>query len=344
MLDIRYKNGRGHLQLDLDVLLPCSASDFRRLTWFVDLSDDIDGNAKSVYDYIVDCVHQLQQDREALNADSSCDRVFANKVTSMIKKYLTCAGILSKSYGLPVLTDNNATMQATTAAKTEEVNTMTTYTANTASFGGRTYPAEYNVSSYGTVLVFLIIGTLKDGRRQKERLLITSEDPDYQEALAAAKAHLVANGKAFPSPAPVVTVSAPAAPIAAAPEATAPVASADVQTACDPAPVASAPASVPTVKNSGNRTDPKQARGPVPEKTFIGKTIKGNGWKILFDGDASRTRIMFDGDPTDAAKAAVEDAGFYYSRNMSSWNKKLTFKAYRAAQALSARLAELYAA
>ncbi|MEG1516588.1 MAG: hypothetical protein RSD95_17000, partial [Clostridia bacterium] len=81
--------------------------------------------------------------------------------------------------------------------------------------------------------------------------------------------------------------------------------------------------------------DPKQARGPIPEKSFIGLEIKGNGWKILFDGSHERTRVIFGDKPSAAAKATVEKAGFYWSPVLQSWNKKLTFKAYRAAQALA---------
>lgn len=101
-------------------------------------------------------------------------------------------------------------------------------------------------------------------------------------------------------------------------------------------PTPQAPAAEPTVTPS-----PKQARGPVPEKAFIGDCIQGKGWKILFDGDAARTRVIFDGKPSKAARALVEKAGFYYSAAMDSWNKKLTFKAYRAAQALSGELLAL---
>ena len=82
---------------------------------------------------------------------------------------------------------------------------------------------------------------------------------------------------------------------------------------------------------------------PVPEKTFIGETITGKGWRILFDGETQRTRVLFDAAPTDAARAAVEKAGFYFSAALNSWNKKLTFKAHRAAVALSGELAALYA-
>ena len=99
-----------------------------------------------------------------------------------------------------------------------------------------------------------------------------------------------------------------------------------------------------TPETAAPADDPKPARGPVPEKTFIGETIQGNGWKIFFDGEASRTRVIFEGMPTEAARAAIENAGFYYSSIMNSWNKKLTFKAYRAAKVLSDQLSELYAA
>lgn len=76
----------------------------------------------------------------------------------------------------------------------------------------------------------------------------------------------------------------------------------------------------------------------MPEKAFIGQTLQGNGWKIYFDGVESRTRVIFSIDPSKKAIKAVEDAGFYYSSKMNSWNKKLTFKAYRAAQKLAQEL------
>ena len=84
--------------------------------------------------------------------------------------------------------------------------------------------------------------------------------------------------------------------------------------------------------------DPKQTRGPVPEKAFVGTTLKGKGWKILFDGDHARTRVIFTRKPSKAAREAVEKAGFYWSPVMESWNKKLTHKAFRAAQALALEL------
>lgn len=91
------------------------------------------------------------------------------------------------------------------------------------------------------------------------------------------------------------------------------------------------------------RENISEAARPVPEKSFIGSTIQGKGWRILFDGEAGRTRILFDAQPTAKAKKAVEMAGFYFSALHNSWNKKLTWKAYRAAQELTGKLNKIYA-
>ena len=90
--------------------------------------------------------------------------------------------------------------------------------------------------------------------------------------------------------------------------------------------------------------DPKQARGPVPEKTFVGTSIEGERFKIVFDAETQRTRVMIPAEYRDAARATVEKAGFYYSAPLDSWNKKLTFRAYRAAVALAAELKKVLAA
>ena len=90
--------------------------------------------------------------------------------------------------------------------------------------------------------------------------------------------------------------------------------------------------------------DPKAARAAAPEKTFAGTEIAGNGWKILFDAEQQRTRIIFADAPTDAAKKVLDAAGFFYSGRMQSWNKKLTFRAYRAAQFVAQELNAIYSA
>ena len=81
----------------------------------------------------------------------------------------------------------------------------------------------------------------------------------------------------------------------------------------------------------------KPAAAPT-DKPWIGTTITGKGWNIAFDQQAGRTRVLFQAQPTDAQKAAIENAGFYWSAQLNSWNKKLTCKAYRAAQARAVAL------
>lgn len=487
MLNITYKNGRGHLQIDLSSLLPCSAADFKRLLSFVDLSDDIDGNASVIHGHISDRVRDLQDARAALDPNSGDGKAQIAKINAEIKRYLSHADVLTKKYDLPALSDNSAQISLRPATvyalvssygetgidvysgwtfckagyqfdvykkicgrsscyyillhgtglqvacskrkntvtaeitpdvlatiskfsvkiesakqtfrqymikagyieadldtnnhteNNEEEDIMAAYTTHTATYGGKTYPAEYNIGAYDTVIVYLSIGTFESkrwyidsngsqylDRHQKERLVITPDDFDYQDALTAAKAYLAESGKAYGSdacadtqkpakaadlvspvtrsvlPSWITEQAVPVTDVSSEPitEQAAPT----LETVSEPTADQVAPASVASADATEEAADPKRTRGPVPEKTFIGECIKGNGWRILFDGDASRTRIMFDGKPTDAARAAIEQAGFYYSPRMESWNKKLTFKAYRAAKAVSTTLSELYAA
>lgn len=100
----------------------------------------------------------------------------------------------------------------------------------------------------------------------------------------------------------------------------------------------------PAVLPVAPAADQKAARAASPEKTFAGTEIVGNGWKILFDADQQRTRIIFADAPTDAAKKVLDAAGFFYSGRMQSWNKKLTFRAYRAAQFVAQELTAIYSA
>ena len=82
----------------------------------------------------------------------------------------------------------------------------------------------------------------------------------------------------------------------------------------------------------------------IPEKTFIGTAITGRGYAIIFDKATERTRVILS-DPTNRkARAAIKEAGFYYSPSAKSWNRKLTFRAYRAANALAAQLDKIIAA
>ena len=186
------------------------------------------------------------------------------------------------------------------------------FTANSMTCNGKTFPADYSLLHSGAVMVLVTVEEQAD----RVQFRIKPDHPNFAAALAAAKeARKGPAAEPIPEPA-AAPIEAPAAdPIE------------------EPAPV----------EEPAAERDPKQTRGPVPEKTFIGDSIQGKGWNILFDAETSRTRVIFDKTPSKAARAAVEKAGFYFSAAMNSWNKKLTFKAYRAAQALSGELQALRA-
>jgi len=88
---------------------------------------------------------------------------------------------------------------------------------------------------------------------------------------------------------------------------------------------------------SGRAGNEQQRAGNTPEKTFIGETITGGNWKILFDPETQRTRVFLE-NGSEKQKNAITAAGFWWSGAMNSYNKKLTFKAYRAAKALAETL------
>lgn len=197
------------------------------------------------------------------------------------------------------------------------------FTANTISCAGRTFPAKYASTGSGAIIAIV---TMPD-KDEPARVKFTRSDENYAAALEALKEHNAAMRAAERvAPAPV-----------------------EAETPAEPAPVeAEQPAEErPEIISSPVEAAPVEIEQPtpraIPEKTFIGETITGKGWRILFDGEAQRTRVCFDAAPTDAARAAVEKAGFYFSAALNSYNKKLTFKAHRAAVALSGELSAIYA-
>lgn len=190
-------------------------------------------------------------------------------------------------------------MKSTTTANTWN------FAPNSVTVNGQTFPASYSLARGGDVYVFTALRAAADAPEMPVRVHISADMPMHAEAVAAAQA-----AKDKPSaqdkPAPVQATPAPVdkpAPVQAA-----------------PAPVQDKPAAAPT------------------DKPWIGTTITGKGWNIAFDQQAGRTRVLFQAQPTDAQKAAIENAGFYWSAQLNSWNKKLTCKAYRAAQALAVAL------
>lgn len=74
------------------------------------------------------------------------------------------------------------------------------------------------------------------------------------------------------------------------------------------------------------------------DKPWIGTTIRGSWWEIAFDGDARRTRLTLSHEPSEKAAAYIQGAGFWAAKDGTTFTRKLTCKAYRAALALAAQL------
>ena len=116
------------------------------------------------------------------------------------------------------------------------------------------------------------------------------------------------------------------------------------QTAADPEPKAAEQAEPEEREEAEMKAEQAaEQKRQVPEKTFAGTEITGKGWKIVFNAQAERTQIMFATDPIPAAKKILEKERFFYSSIMKTWNKKLTWKAYRAALRTAEQLKKIYA-
>ena len=190
-----------------------------------------------------------------------------------------------------------------------DTTTRCTFTRDSLTIDGITRPAEYSVTPAGTVFVFVAVDV--DGQERKVRIKIPADDPRYAAALAAAQE---------PQPEPEQPAQEPQPQPEQAQE------------------EQHADAEPEQAQEEQPARDPKQARGPVPDKAFVGLEIKGKGWKIVFDGSYDRTRVIFKRKPSNAAREALDKHGFFWSPAMQSWNKKLTHKAFRAAQALALEL------
>ena len=265
-----------------------------------------------------------------------------------------------------------------TAKITATTTATWSFAPTTMTVNGRTFGASYSVARGGDVYVFTGVQAAPGAQRIPVRMHITQDMPMHADALAAARlAAETETPKADPAPVQEAPKAQAPAPVQDAPKAAKPKAKpalAEAPKAQAPAPVQDAPkAAKPKAKPAPVQEAPKaQAPAPVQEapkaqapapvqdaaqavckpaadaaqavcKAWIGSTITGKGWRIVFDGDAQRTRVIFDAKPTAAQAAAVDAARFYYSPSMGSYNKHLTCKAYKAAQALAQTLAGLAA-
>ena len=100
------------------------------------------------------------------------------------------------------------------------------------------------------------------------------------------------------------------------------------------------PVERPTPKQLADAVDMIPAAMPAAAAPMdhVTPPILGNGFRIVFNQELSRTQIIFTKFPTKAARELVKEAGFFWSPNNQAWQKKLTNKARRAAEDVAAKL------
>ena len=215
------------------------------------------------------------------------------------------------------------------------------FSAHTLTVNGKSWPVEYIPDPSGALLLFV---TVDEADADNDAIIVIKPE-DSLFAAASAAANEAEQTEAAPEAVETVQPAAnEAEQTEAAPEAVetvqpaeeaeqaeeAPEAAETVQPAEEAEQVEEAPEAV--------KPDPKQAHGPIPEKTFIGTEIPLPCGKVLFDPETERTRIILNDSPAADVVEKVKAAGFFYSPRTKSYNKKLTFRAYRAAVKLAAEL------
>ena len=108
MLNINYQEGRGHVQIDLEALLPCAAGDFKRLLSFVGMSDRPNEHAETIYNHVAEKIAALKKERERENPNTTNGKERISRINATLKKYFAHAATLAKVYGLPELENDAA--------------------------------------------------------------------------------------------------------------------------------------------------------------------------------------------------------------------------------------------
>ena len=218
---------------------------------------------------------------------------------------------------------NTATANTATATKrmTIDADTGWKFTPASIALNGHVFAADkYAIAEKGDVYVLAKVEGVA------VRIHVGKASPVYHEALEAAVAFTQPKAEK-----PAEKPAEPAKPVE--PKAAEPAKQAK------PATKRKAPA-----KAAKQPAETKPAAEPAkPVATadaWIGTTIEGKGWRIVFDDAAQRTRVIVDDDVPNEERVliAVADAGFFWSNTTKSWNKKLTRKAYRAAKLLAETL------
>ena len=128
MLGIRFftsgKDG-GTLRIDLDKVIPASTHDLKIITSTCEASTDCNANINAIHDHIALKVHDLRNEREAL--DPERNKAEISKINALIKRYINNNDQLVKGYGVEAITDEGATIKLTAAKVYSLVKDGTSY-------------------------------------------------------------------------------------------------------------------------------------------------------------------------------------------------------------------------
>ena len=327
VITINYYTGK--MTLVLDNFIPAQSCQFRVVVDAVSKSDDPDRNAATIYNFIVRHVDDLKSLRSHFEPSSDSDKKQIADLTTKIKKYISNIDTLRKYFpDLQEVSDGEkiilkaATVYAIMHNPETGSNEIQGFHGWTFEKYGHKFDVRKDRKTYKIMPAGTGLACAEVSSRQKisaavtEKLIGILKKADLVKTAQKHFEELYENTESiyFPDENMTVQKAAPAT-VKADPE----------PVKADPEPVKADPVT------AENHSEKKTGRTEVPEKTFIGQKITGPGYEIYFNPETCRTEIRT-GSKKHQADAAA--AGFYKSFR-GTYNKKLTWKAYRAAVKLS---------
>lgn len=93
-------------------------------------------------------------------------------------------------------------------------------------------------------------------------------------------------------------------------------------------------------KEVKERKERKERKAPTA-KAWDGITLEGRGWKIRFDQEIGKTRLIFSRYPGKAAVEAAKEAGFCWIASEGEWRRGYKKSSFDAASKLAEQLPRL---
>lgn len=348
-LTIDYYTGK--MNLNLDVFIPAKSAQLRLVVDTIVKSKDPEGNAKLMYDYISSKVQALKEMRSHCEPSSSYDKPQIAKLTSQIRSYTSNAEIIRKVFkDLPEISDGEKIILKSAdiyAMMNIQGEGLKVYGFKGWTFSKYGYSFEVRYIRKAKRYAVMIPGTGMQFVSVTSRAQISSSITEreiewiknHEKDLETAKNHfekLFSETETIIFPDENITVKnyreTPETAAETVQEQPEEKTEKFAEVAIVPEEEKKEDSAAETVKEQPEeKTEyPSGRRADIPEKTWIGSRIDGNGFTIYFNPETMRTEIQ-------AIEKYIPDlvsAGFYKT-NHGTYNKKLTWKAYRAAVKLS---------